>query len=158
MTDIGDTPQILTFDFQDLPGLVGRTFASGWMTVAAEKLQLFDAATYVDQNELPFDDGLYPDDMIEGFHLLAMLDHLSNPVLRLTSGPISGWNYGFDKVRFVSPVQVGDPIRLSGVVAEVTPRGDDFVVLLDCRLDVADRDRPALVAQWRVLWTAPHDR
>jgi hypothetical protein len=52
-------------------------------------------------------------------------------------------------------VQAGQPIRLAGTVAEVTARGDDFLVLLDCVIEVQGRDKPAAVAAWRVLWTAP---
>lgn len=148
-------PSVITFDFDELPSIQGRTFASDWMTVGAEKLPLFDSATYVDENEHPFDDDLYPEGLVEGFHLLALLDHLSNPVLRLNEGQLAGWNYGFDKVRFVSPVLVGQPIRLSGRVAEVTARGSDYLVLLDCTVEVQGSDRPALVAEWRVLWTRP---
>lgn len=155
MTDTTAQPITITFDFDQLPSIVGREFASDWLTVSADRLPLFDTATYVDENTAPFDDGIYPEGLIEGFHLLALLDHMSNPVLRTTHGPLAGWNYGFDKVRFVSPVQVGQPIRLHGHVAEVTSRGEDYLVMLDCRIEVADRDRPALIAQWRVLWTAP---
>ncbi len=142
----------LTFAFDELPTLVGRDFRSDWLAVDADRLPMFDDATYVSLNPHALSDDLYPEALVEGFHLIALLDHLSNPLFRLAEGTLSGWNYGFDNVRFVSPVQAGQPLRLVGRLGSVVPRGEGYKVRLDCHLEVEGRDRPALVAEWWVLW------
>jgi len=144
--------QIVLSDLAELSTCAGRSFLGDWFSVDAGHLGLFLEATYVVQNPYRFDQGLYPADLVEGFHLLALLDHLSNPLIRLADAPMSGWNYGFDRVRFTSQVRAGDWIRLRGTVGAVDRRRDGFLVRLDCVLEVRDRDKPALVAQWQVLF------
>lgn len=150
-----DAPVELVVPFDRLETLAGRAFRGRWFTLAADRLDLFDAATHVADNPYPFDDGGYPEHLVEGFHLLGLLDHLSNPLVRLADGPPAGWNYGLDRVRFVTPVRAGDPIRLTGVVGEVRPRGDGALVLLRCVVEAAGREKPAFVADWWVLFERP---
>jgi acyl dehydratase len=141
--------------FADLPALEGREFTGDWFTVDPDRLALFDHASYIDENVNALDSGLYPERLVEGFHLLSILDHLINPVMFIGGPDAFGWNYGLDRVRFVSPVHAGDPIRIAGRVERVTPKGAGFLLLTDCRVDVADRTRPGLVAQWWVNWVPP---
>jgi acyl dehydratase len=142
---------VATWD--DIPSLVGREFESSWFTVDDDRLRLFDRATYVDENAVALTGAEYPDGLIEGFHLLALLDHLTNEVLQVDDPRWGGWNYGLDRVRFVSPVTTKDRIRVVGSVLEVTPRGDAQLVLIDCAIEVEGRDKPGMTARWRVLWT-----
>src|SRR5262249_35748871 len=88
-------------------------FVGDWFIVDARSLPLFDQAIYTDRNPYPLDARGYPEGLVEGFHLLALLDHLVNPLLRVSDGPCVAWNYGLDRVRFVSPVRAG-PARRSG--------------------------------------------
>jgi acyl dehydratase len=145
----------IVFDFDDFPSLVGRSFQGHWFSVDKEKLPLFDAATYADENPYVFDGALYGEGLVEGFHLLALLDHLSNPLLRLRNGSLTGWNYGFDRMRFTSPVRAGTPVRLRGVVGSVRPRGEGHLILLNCTLEIQGQVKPALVADWWVLYMRP---
>lgn len=138
--------------FADLPTLVGRPFLGAWHTIDAAKLSLFDVAVCSDQNEYPFDSSGYPEQLVEGFHLLALLDHLLNPLLRFSDGPCIGWNYGLDRVRFVRPVCAGDEVRLTGTVGAVRPKGDGFLTLCSCTVEVKGHDRPGLVADWWTYW------
>jgi hypothetical protein len=143
----------LRVQFADLPSLAGRSFLGDWFVVDAGKLPLFDQASYVTENPFPFDEDGYPDNMIEGFHLLALLDHLVNPLLRISCDPpCTGWNYGLDRVRFVSPVRAGDQLRVSGIVGSVRPKEDGFLVLCQCTVEVRGRDRPGMVADWWTYW------
>jgi hypothetical protein len=138
--------------FASLPTLVGQPFLGRWHTVDATKLPLFDALIGSDQNEYAFDNDGYPQGLVEGFHLLAMLDHLFNPLLRVTDRICVVWNYGFDHVRFVSPVCAGEQFRIAGSIGRVKPKGDGFLVLSNCTLEVKGRDRPGMVADWWTYW------
>jgi hypothetical protein len=145
----------LCVPFTDLPSLTGRSILGGWFTVDASKLPLFDQAIYSDQNPYPLDSGGYPEDLVEGFHLLALLDHLVNPLLRVSDGPCVAWNYGLDRVRFVSPVRAGQKIRVRGIIAAVKPDKSGFLILCQCTVDVEGRDRPGMVADWWTYWLPP---
>ena len=147
-----EVPGRLRVPWADVDSLAGRTFSSEWMSVSARRRGLFETASYVDENEFRLAD--FPADLVEGFHLLSLLDHLSNGVLSVNDAAWSGLNYGFDRVRFVSPVRVGDRLRLVGRVSAVTPKGAGRLVALQCTLEVEGRERPAVVADWIVYWTA----
>lgn len=143
----------LAIKWEDLPTSAGAEFVGPWFSVEEDRLPMFDRATYVDANSVELTGANFPDGLIEGFHLLALLDHLTNEVLHVDDPRWTGWNYGLDKVRFVSPVTVHDRIRVRGTIDEVMPRGEDQLLLLGCAIEVEGREKPGMVAQWRVLWT-----
>lgn len=147
----------VTVTFAEIPSLTGRSFTGDWFAVDGNKLPLFEEASYVDQNPDGLDLALYPEQLVEGFHLLSLLDHLMSRVLRPAPGEISGWNYGLDRVRFVSPVRAGERMRLTFEVLQAEPRGDGYLLLFDCVIEVENRTRPGFTAQWRVLWLPADD-
>lgn len=138
--------------FDDLPSLSGRSFTGPWFSIDRGRLAPFDHATYTDENPHPLATSGYPDQMIEGFHLVGLLDHLMNHVLYLDGPEAFGWNYGLDRVRFVTPIRAGERIRLTGLIASVKPKQEGFLVLTDCEVQVEGQDRPGFVAQWWVYW------
>jgi acyl dehydratase len=58
------------------------------------------------------------------------------------------FNYGLDRVRFVSPVMIGDLVHSAFEVLEVVPKGIGWLVLRRGTLTVEGGDRPAVVADW----------
>lgn len=142
----------LSVPFAELPSLAGRSFLGDWFSVDASKLPLFDEVTYTSENPYPLDTDAYPEEMVEGFHLLALLDHLVNPLLRISDGPCVGWNYGLDRVRFVSPVRAGQKIRVRGTIGAVRPKGSGFLLLCQCAVEAEGSDRPGMVADWWTYW------
>ena len=87
-----------------------------------------------------------------GFLTLSMLTHLSSsiptPPERLT-GILMGVNYGFDKVRFISPVKVGARIRVSSVVKAVELRdANNLQTTRAMTVQIEGEDKPAVVADW----------
>ena len=56
-------------------------------------------------------------------------------------------NYGIDKVRFTSPVKVGNRIRMNSVIEDVTERDGGVIYLKIKRtVQIENGDRPAMVA------------
>src|SRR5215469_13919776 len=145
----------LCVPFAGLPSLVGRSFLGDWFIVDSTSLPLFDRAIFTDTNQYPLDASGYPADLVEGFHLLALLDHLVNPLLRVSDGPCVAWNYGLDRVRFVSPVRAGQKIRVEGTVGAVRPKDSGFLVLNRCAVEVQGREQPGMVADWWTYWLTP---
>lgn len=138
--------------------VIGRPLLqSEYLQVDQAHLDGFDFATYVSENVHELDAALYQPGLIEGFQLLALFDHLANAALYVDDRSWAGWNYGFDHVRFVSEVTTSDRIRLSGTVSAVEPRGSRYLVTLDCTLEVEGREKPGVVATWKVMWTRMED-
>lgn len=148
-----EAPLVAAGSWADREQLVGQAFVSDWLQVDDEHIAQFEAGSYVETNPNGVNVELYPEGLIEGFHLLSLLDYLVNGVSYISDEEWSGWNYGFDKVRFVSPVTTSDRIRVRGEITSLTPRGDDALVLYNCTIEVEGRERPGAVAEWRVLWT-----
>lgn len=142
--------------FAEIPSMVGRPFRGRWLQVAADRLASFDHATYIDTEDgVGLDDTVYPEGLVEGFHLVGLLYHLTVPVVRVSDEGWEGWNYGIDKVRFTSPVTTNDRIRAVGTVSAVESRGNGFVVSFDSVIEVEGREKPGAVAAWRSLWRPP---
>lgn len=124
-----------------------------WFTLDAAKVQAFADATedwqfiHLDEAraaaETPFGGAI-----AHGFLTLSMLSAMSYQVVDKLPGVTSSVNYGFDRIRFVSPVRVGSRIRGLFTVASVDERDSALDVHWDVDVQIEGQDRPALVANW----------
>ena len=81
-----------------------------------------------------------------GLLTLCMSADLAGNVLKIEQLKQS-INYGIDKVRFTSPVQVGTKIRMNSVIEDVTERDNGVIYLKIKRVvEMEDGERPAMVA------------
>jgi len=87
-----------------------------------------------------------------GFLTLSMLTKLA---ASLPQGPpgryegvVMGINYGFDRVRFVSPVTVGSRIRVQSTLKSVEQKGNAVQITRTMTVEIEGSDKPALVADW----------
>jgi acyl dehydratase len=129
---------------------------SEWFTVDQERVNAFADVTldhqfvHVDPERAratPFGGTI-----VHGFLTLSLLVHLCLPFLPQLPGTKLLLNYGFDKVRFVSPVRVGSRIRASSRLASVSERGKGQVLVkTDVVVEVEGNAKPALVAEWLSL-------
>jgi len=89
-----------------------------------------------------------------GFLTLSLLTHLSasanpeDPDPARFAGMVMGVNYGFEKVRFVSPVRVGSRIRVHSLLSKVELKGNAIQQTRTMTVEVEGEERPALVADW----------
>ena len=89
-----------------------------------------------------------------GFLTLAMLTHLAagassgEPDPAKYEGILMGINYGFNKVRFVSPVKVGARIRARAVTSNAELKGNMIEVTRNFTVEIDGETKPALVAEW----------
>lgn len=135
------------------PELKGQKFISPWFTMDAHISEMFEEATYLDQNPHAYDGRAgYGEGLVEGYHLLGMIDHLCNHAIWCERDWIA-WNYGLDSVRFTSVIRVSDYFRLSGTVKDVITRPDGrHLLVLDIVAQVKGREKPGFVAVQRILW------
>jgi acyl dehydratase len=87
-----------------------------------------------------------------GFLTLSLLTHLSGSIPQPTerlNGILMGVNYGFDKVRFISPVKVGSRIRATSVLSAVDQKdANTLQVTRTMTIEIDGEDKPACVAEW----------
>jgi acyl dehydratase len=80
--------------------------------------------------------------------LVKLAESIQQPPERL-DGVVMGINYGFDRVRFITPVKVGSNIRCSSVLAGVERKGPDTLQLTrTMTVEIDGETKPALVADW----------
>ena len=152
LNDVAEVRRLHVSHPGEAPTLVGQTFVSPWFTMDADRAELWERGTYLDLlADAYFEEG-YGDGLVEGFHLVGMLDYLMNQSLT-TGGRWTTWNYGLDHVRFVSAVRHSDPFRIKGTIAKVEQRASGFLVTTDIVGEVRGRDKPGFVATQLALWT-----
>lgn len=87
-----------------------------------------------------------------GFLTLSMLTKLAASLPSgdpgRYAGVVMGINYGFDKVRFVSPVTVGSRIRVHAQLKNAELKGNAVQVTRTMTVEIEGSDKPALVADW----------
>ncbi|QOZ76527.1 MaoC family dehydratase [Bradyrhizobium sp. CCBAU 53351] len=84
-----------------------------------------------------------------GFLTMSMLSVMSYEVMPAIAGTTMGVNYGFDKLRFISPVRSGKRIRGRFVLAEAKLRKpNELQSRTNVTVEIEGEDKPALVADW----------
>ena len=93
-----------------------------------------------------------------GFLTVSLLTHLSHQAIgwiSSTHADNGGYalNYGFDRLRLVSPVPVGSRIRARFTLLEWSEvRPGESRVKYGVTVEIEGTERPAVVAEWLGLW------
>ena len=136
------------------------TLVSDWLVIDQDMVSRFGELT-LDPDPMHMDsewakaNGPYGGTIAYGFLTISLLSYFVHLVRTNTGGPRTGHylNYGFDRLRLVSPVRVGARIRGRFLVKD--RRLDDRGRVLnryDCSIEIEGHERPALVAEWLSLW------
>ncbi len=86
-----------------------------------------------------------------GFLTVSLLSVFSYEALPKISGATRGVNYGFDRLRFISPVRAGSRLRGRFTLLEAKLRGPDELTLVSrtsVSVEIEGEAKPALVADW----------
>ena len=83
-----------------------------------------------------------------GFLTLSQLTRLAATATDVRLGAKTLINYGFNKVRFVSPVLSGSKIRGKFVLAAVKEFDGGYELLWNVTVEVEGKQKPAIVAEW----------
>ncbi len=135
---------------------------SAWLTVTQELIDDFARVTgdhqwiHVDRERARRESPLGTT-IAHGFLTLSLLSKFIGECVRM-EGAVMSLNYGFDRVRFVSPVPANAQIRATFFVEDVRPtEGGGAQVTWRADVELRDAPKPALAALWlsRVVFTAP---
>jgi len=129
---------------------------SQWFNVTQERINAFADVTedhqfiHVDP-EKSAQMSPYKVPIAHGFLTLSMLTHLDSTIekdLTPFTGVMMGINYGFEKVRFISPVKVGSNIRARSTLANVELKGNAVQTTRTMTVEIEGESKPAVVADW----------
>ena len=139
---------------ETLTAEIGRTYRSDWITVDQAMIDRFADATgdhqfiHVDPEraaKTPFGGAI-----AHGFLLLSLLPALQQTLGRPRVANVKmSVNYGFERVRFVTPVRSGSRVRSTSTLVSVEEkRPGQLQQVADTVLEIEGVDKPALVAAW----------
>lgn len=146
------TPTILEFNRPaDLIQHVGKKLGtSAWHLIDQTTVDEFARITGDDQwihvdiarakRELP-----QGSTIAHGFLLLALIAAWMHEIYRI-KGAARSINYGFDYLRFLSPVPVGARVRLHQTLKNAELIEGGVRVLIECGIEIENSQKPALVA------------
>lgn len=136
--------------------LDGPELISGWQTVDQSMIDMFADATHDHQfihtdrqraeQETPFGGTI-----AHGFLTLSLLSALAFDAMPGVEGTRMGVNYGFERVRFLSPVRSGARVRGKFRLAALTERAVSIQSAWDSIIEVEGAIKPALEAHWITL-------
>ena len=128
---------------------------SDWLEITQERIDAFAALTGDDQfihvdpdraRETPFGGTI-----AHGFYTLSVLSYLGRGHRPRLQGMTRSVNYGFDRVRFVSPVKVNSRIRARFRLEKLGFNDDrSLTIHWGAKVDIENEEQPALVADW--IW------
>lgn len=148
--------------FKDLAELIAGAGAelgpTEWLEITQDRVNLFADATedhqwiHVDPERAA--DGPFGGAIAHGLLTLSLQPHFSHQLFRV-EGIKLAVNYGYNKVRFISPVKVGARIRARGVISEVTePAPGTAQATVTITIEIEGSDKPAAVVESIVRYIA----
>ena len=134
----------------ELKTLTGQEVGvSDWLQVTQQMIDRFAELTGDDQwihvdvqrakNETPFGSTI-----AHGFLTVSLLSKLSRQAVEVRGDFKMRINYGFNRLRFVSPVPAGSRIRARFTAQNVTDNEVTWLVTVE----VEGSQKPAIVAEW----------
>lgn len=123
---------------------------SEWLTIDQPMIDAFAHATG-DLNWIHIDVERAKKEMpggktiAHGYLTLSLIPKLSKTVYQIQQRG-KGFNYGADRIRFTSPVQVGSRIRLKETLKDAQQTDGGTRLTFTCTIEIEGSDRPAMVA------------
>jgi len=143
-----------TIQKSDILNHIGKTSTpTDWFTVKQEQIDLFAECTldrqYIHIDPVKAKETQFGSTIAHGFLSLSMLSYFSASFAKIIEGTYMGINYGFDKIRFITPVKVNSRIRAHATLLDITEKHPgQFVTKTEVSIEIEGEEKPALVAIW----------
>ena len=144
----------MAYSFDTIQDYVGKELGvSNWVQIDQERVNQFADCTgdhqwiHIDAEKAekysPFGTTI-----AHGYLTLSLLPMLTGELGVIPSGVSQVFNYGTDKVRFLSPVKVGARIRNRAVLMSAQGKGPGRVLIkVQNTMEIEGEDKPAMVAE-----------
>ena len=137
----------------EFPAIVGKDLEpSDWLEITQERINQFADATndhqfiHVDLEkaaQTPFGSTI-----AHGYLTLSLLSYLLAQKTVAPEGTAMGINYGSDKVRYLTPVKVGQRVRAQQKILEVAEkRPGQWLCKIGVSVEIDGESTPALIAE-----------
>ncbi|WP_299731800.1 MaoC family dehydratase [uncultured Tateyamaria sp.] len=127
---------------------------SNWITVDQAMIDQFAETTHDDQwihidPDRAARDTPFGGTIAHGFLTLSLASRFAYDCFPMLPGQVMGINYGFERLRFLSPVRPGARLRGRFVLRDVQMRKPtELLRRTEMTIEIDGKDRPALVADW----------
>jgi len=129
---------------------------SDWLTMTQERINAFADCTddhqwiHVDVEKAAR--GPLKSTIAHGFLLLGLLPYFlsQSPLAKIKVKML--FNYGLDRIRFITPVRPGDRIRNRALLREIRRKGfRRWLVKIENTIEIEGNSKPALIAELLVF-------
>ena len=152
MNEVWKKPPIPLEQYQ---AMVGREIGvSSWHLVDQKRIDVY-ADVIEDHQFIHVDparakaETAFGTTIAHGFLTMSLMSIMSYEVMPVISGTTMGVNYGFDKLRFISPVRSGSRVRGRFTLAEAKLRKPkELQSRTNVTVEIEGEEKPALVADW----------
>ena len=121
-----------------------------WLEITQDRVDLFADATedhqwiHVDPERA--DSGPFGGTIAHGLLTLSLLPYFTHQLYTVDNIAMA-INYGYNKVRFITPVRVGARLRARAVIALVAQLDNAVQATLNTTVEIEGADKPAAVAE-----------
>ena len=121
-----------------------------WLEITQDRVDLFADATedhqwiHVDPERA--DSGPFGGTIAHGLLTLSLLPYFTHQLYTVDNIAMA-INYGYNKVRFITPVRVGARLRARAVIASVAQLDNAVQATLNTTVEIEGADKPAAVAE-----------
>jgi acyl dehydratase len=152
MNEVWNKPPVSLNAYQ---GMVGKEIGvSSWHMVDQNRINLY-ADVIEDHQFIHVDperakkETAFGSTVAHGFLTMSLMSIMSYEVMPVIEGTTMGVNYGFNKLRFISPVRAGSRVRGRFVLAEAKLRKpQELLSRTNVTVEIEGEDKPALLADW----------
>ena len=143
---------------EDLNNLLNKQIAiSDWKLISQERIDTFADCTedyqfiHVDEKRAK-NEGPFGNTIAHGFLSLSLLSTFANEAALSIENLKIVINYGFDKIRFIHPVNSGSRVRALFSLLGFSERNkNQFLIKYKVVIEIYGQKKPALVAEWLTL-------
>jgi acyl dehydratase len=152
MNEVWKKPPV---SFATYQGMVGKEIGvSSWHLIDQNRINVY-ADVIEDHQFIHVDperakkETAFGNTIAHGFLTMSLMSIMSYEVMPVIEGTAMGVNYGFDKLRFLSPVRAGSRVRGRFTLVEAKLRKPkELQSRTNVTVEIEGEDKPALVADW----------
>ena len=138
-------------DFIKLEGQ--KVGTSRWFEIDQSRIDTFADVTedhqFIHVDEKAAEKTPFGTTIAHGFLTLSMLSAMIYDGIPNIEGAKMGVNYGFNKIRFISPVKSGARVRAHFTLNALRhPKPTEVTNIWGVSIEIEGQERPALIAEW----------
>ncbi len=136
---------------------IGREVGvSGWLLIDQDRINKFADVTedhqFIHVNPEAAAKTPFGGTIAHGFLTLSMCSKLASGSVLILEGAKMGVNYGFEKVRFVTPVKSGQKIRGRFTLMSADSKiPGQWSLKYAVKVEIEGETKPAMVAEWLTM-------